>query len=310
MPRRKLPPLNALKTFEVYGRHLNLKYAADELCVSESAISRQLKHLEEYLGVKLFERVGRNNQLTDAGQEYLLAISDSFGDIAEKTQLLFPNQTTISRKKLLRLGVNSAIAEYWLTPRLPKFQSQFPEITLEIYLNRSQTVDTPLEDVDAEIYAGQITSADYIAKKLFRIHDFPVCNPSLLLGGDAIDSLDKLMLYPKLHEASYHWWPEWQKAVGYAGKSNNQGILVFDECLPIKLAEQGIGVAIGDHLSCFELLNKGQLVRPVKDMMITDDWINLLTKANHRQSSMLQSFEEWLTQEMCDFIGSLPDYVA
>lgn len=100
-----LPPLNALKSFEAFSRHLNLRDAAQELCVTESAVSRQLKQLEGYLGVKLLERVGRNSQLTDVGQHYSRALSQGLYVMSEATERLFPPLTRYGFRQVLKIGV-------------------------------------------------------------------------------------------------------------------------------------------------------------------------------------------------------------
>ncbi|WP_420547584.1 LysR family transcriptional regulator [Curvivirga sp.] len=304
----KLPPLNALKSFEVYGRHLNLKDAAEELSVTESAVSRQLKQMEEYLGAKLFEKVGRNNQLTEKGEEYLNVVSQHLKEIADNTALMFPKELPASQNKKVILGVYPAFAEYWLLPRMEKIQHDLPEMELEIRFNSITELYAPLPHVDLEIFLGDVQPSTAHSIKLHRMHDFPVCTQSLLndFNNDGYRLLQEAV---KLHEGSLHWWPRWLKKMGIEERNyNNKGPLLIDEAFPIKMALQKSGIALGDHISCHDLLNKRFLCRPVSEIEITDYWINLLTPISKTKQPQADQFKEWIIGEMKIFNSNLDDY--
>lgn len=296
--------MTALRSFEAFGRHLNLRDSADELCVTQSAISRQIKQLEGHLGVKLIQRNGRQSQLTELGSQYLQTISQSLGDIAQQTQLLFPNHRTNTDKPCIKLGIGPVLAEYWLLPRLEDLRQQFPSLDLEIYINRGANSETPLSHVDIELFYGPLDSSDYQCEKLFNICDFPVCSPDLIPQGQSISNLEDMLQYPLIHEVSPHWWPAWLSAVGYAGISDNHGPLIEDETLTIKLALHGQGIAMGDFLSCYQYLQEGRLIRPVKEMLVTDEWVCLLLKP-HQHKPHIEQFCDWLRRQMYQFTAQL-----
>ena len=307
--QNRLPPLNALKSFEVYGRHLNLKEAAEELGVTESAVSRQLKQIEDYLGAKLFEKVGRNNQLTEKGHEYLAIVSQNLKEIATHTDLMFPKNLPRSQTKKLTLGVYPVFAEYWLLPRMGKLQKAFPDLDLEIHFNNLNEYYAPLPDVDLEIFLGEVQDQTAKSIKLHRLHDFAICNPELIqIFHD--NAYKTIYQAEKIHEGSYHWWPRWLKKVGLNEKSNNSGPLIQDETYPIKLAQQGLGLAIGDHISCHELLKNDQVIRPIPEIEITDNWINLLLPKQNSGNKLRDDLCAWFVEEMKLFNQSLKDYQA
>lgn len=296
-----LPPLTALRSFEAFGRHLNLRDTADELCVTQSAISRQIKQLEDHLGVKLISRNGRNSQLTQIGSQYLSTIGQSFNQIAQQTQLLFPSHKNQSLKTHVKLGISPVMAEYWLLPRLTKLKDHLPNIDLEIYINRGVNNDTPLSHVDLELFHGPLNNDEYLCEKLFQIIDFPVCSPTLAAPKEAITTLDDMLQHQLIHEVSPHWWPAWLKAVGFQGKSANHGPLIDDEVLPIKLALQGQGIAMGDYLSTYQYLKTGQLIRPVKEFLLTEEWLCLLLKPHNQNKAYITDLCIWIRAQMDDF---------
>jgi len=307
--RRKLPPLNALRAFEAFGRHLNLRDTADELCVTESAVSRQLKHLEEYLGAKLMERVGRSTHLTEIGHEYLGSLTPSFDQMRDHTHRLFSPIGPARGTHRLRLGVSPSFSEEWLALRLGDFESKHPGISLEIVTNHIDPVGVTLDNVDVEVTYGPYVETEAPGEKLFRIQDFPVCNPGLVEGRELPLSLADLARLPLLHEASPHWWPEWFMAVGHRIDPIPGAVVVHDPSLTIRLALLGKGVALGDYISSYQHLQDGSLVRPVTDTQVTDDWVCLVRKPGTEDSPVASAFCDWLRSQMRDFIALLPDYV-
>ena len=179
--RKKLPPLNALRSLEAAARHTSFKDAANELCVSHSAISHQVKLLEDHLGVELFTRKARAVELTRAGKLYYPVLRDAFDHILEVSQqIMAPHAADV-----VTVQVYSTLAIRWLIPRLPQFQASFPDI--QIRLNTAQTdVDFARDDVDACIMIGKAVDDDLHYRYLFSSELFPVCSPSLLTQGGGI----------------------------------------------------------------------------------------------------------------------------
>lgn len=149
MVSRGLPPLNALRAFEAAARHLSVKNAADELCVTPGAVSQMLKTLEMHLGVALFKRVNRGIFLTDVGQDYLPAVRNAFRQIAEATRrVAVPTDTSV-----LTVSTTPSFAAAWLVPRLKEFQGAHPEIDLQVLTGKG-LVDFSRDSVDVAVRHG------------------------------------------------------------------------------------------------------------------------------------------------------------
>ncbi len=299
-----LPPLTALKTFEAVGRHLSFKKATEELCVTPSAVSRQIKLLEDYLGARLLIRNNRKTELTDQGKAYLLVVNHALSDIGEATRTLFPgHDRSQAQGQRLKLGVGAAFAEYWLTNRIGGFRDLNPDIDLEIHINQAVSVqEAPLAHVDIEIYTGGLQFEGYEHEKLFQLLDYPVCSPRLIRPKVPPLALESLQDFTLLHENSNHWWPQWFSHVATRAPENaHKGPVIHDETLSIKLAVAGEGVALGDDISAAQFLRSGELIRPVKEAMLTDDWVCLLTQSDAPMRRSVMLFRSWLLAEMAVF---------
>lgn len=174
---RRLPPLNAVKAFEAAARHLSFTRAAEELFVTQAAVSHQIKALEDFLGLKLFRRKNRSLLLTEEGQSYFLDIKDIFIQLADATDRLLARSAIGS----LTVSMSPSFAIQWLVPRLAKFSEKNPDIDVRI-----KAVDTEAssltDDVDVAIYYGLGNWPGLRADKLRNEVLIPVCSPMLLNG--------------------------------------------------------------------------------------------------------------------------------
>src|SRR4051812_9923296 len=174
MPRR-LPPLNALKAFEAAARHESFTRAAEELCVTQGAVSHQVKGLEEELGLKLFNRERQRLAITQAGRDFRSVIRDALDLIADGTARLLQQQNSGA----LTVSTSPNFATKWLVHRLGRFAAEFPEIDLRVSASL-QHVDFVREDVDLAIRHGIGDWDDLHVTRLCAEERFPVCSPSLL----------------------------------------------------------------------------------------------------------------------------------
>ncbi|MCP4272642.1 MAG: LysR family transcriptional regulator [Gammaproteobacteria bacterium] len=296
-----LPPLNGLKAFEAVGRNLSFTQASRELCVTQSAVSRQITQLEGHLGVKLLERSNRGIKLTSIGAEYLEALTLAFRGISQSTAGLFPSTVSKTYQRTLKIGVGPAFAEYWLTSRIGQFRDRFPQLKLEIHINQYQydKAVAPLAHVDVEIYTGANKIEGFSLEPLFQLIDYPVCSPFLIEG--SLSSADELHNYTLLHESSVHWWLHWFKAVDCPTKADGAGPVIHDETLCIKLAVAGEGIALGDAISTAPYLKTGELVKPVIEGMVTNDWVSILIREGATSTPEIDLFCQWLRGEMAQF---------
>ncbi len=238
---RQLPPLNGLRAFEAAARHLSFTKAADELSVTQAAISHQIRGLEERLGVQLFIRRNRALLLSEAGQAYLPALREAFDTIANATERL---QRRDEGGPLL-VSTTASFATKWLVPRLATFQQLYPEIEVQISTGVALT-DFQRETVDVAIRWGLGSWPNVIADRLFAEDMFPVCAPSMVRGKSALKKPSDLSRVTLLHMTQQRDdWRLWLTAAGAKGVDPSRGP-VFDQAMTVlQAAMDGLGVAIG-----------------------------------------------------------------
>ena len=174
---RRLPPLNSLKAFEAAARHLSFTRAADELYVTQAAVSHQIKALEEFLGLKLFRRRNRALLLTEEGQSYFLDIKDIFTMMAEATDKVLER----SEKGALTIALPPSFAIQWLVPRLADFNTQEPDI--DVRIKAVDMDDSSLtEDVDVATYYGRGNWSGLREDMLYQEYLIPLCAPRVSNG--------------------------------------------------------------------------------------------------------------------------------
>lgn len=171
-----MPSLNSLRALEAAARHLSFKAAAEELSVSQSAVSHQINALEESLGLPLFARKTRSVELTRKGRLYYPVLRNALDSIAEGTQMILEENSTA----VLTVQVYSTFTIRWLLPRLARFQEQHEEVQIRLHTAQAD-VNFDQEDVDAAIMIGQPTNASLHYDHLFDCELFPLCS-SLLPG--------------------------------------------------------------------------------------------------------------------------------
>ncbi len=252
----KLPPLHALRAFEATARHLSVKNAAKELCVTPGAVSQLLKTLEVHLGVTLFRRVNRGVFLTDAGQNYLPAVRNAFRQIAEATRRVAIAADT----GMLTVSVTSVFASAWLVPRLKEFQSIHPEIDLQVLTGKG-LVDFSRDGVDVAVRHGLGRYPGLFSQRLFAVEMIPVAAPSLAARFPAPTSSQDLTTWPHVHDADRKDWHLWFQAQGIEDIGPPRGPAFDDSSLLLKavLAGQGAGL-VPATMAALELA-EGRLVK-------------------------------------------------
>ena len=213
----RLPPLNALRCFDVAAKHLSFTKAAAELNVTHSAVSHQIKALEAWLGAPLFRRVNRGLVLTNAGQAYLKPVRDSFERLAEATRRLRVRERTGP----LTVSIMPSFAAKWLMPRLRRFRERHPDIDVRISAS-SQLTDFAREDVDICIRYGRGVWPDVDIELLMRESMFPVASPRLVEGPVPLKVPADLAHHTLISD--YDWrvdfWQLWLEAAGMSDSSS------------------------------------------------------------------------------------------
>lgn len=297
MVKRHLPPLNALKSFEAAARTGSFRDAAEELHVSHSAVSHQIKKLEEYLETELFVRHPRSVELTRAGKNYFLVLKEAFDRIAEGTKVLLKP----TERNVLTIQTYSSFAIRWLIQRLPAFSKEFP--TYQVRLNTSQQdVDFNNQDIDLAIMIGHPESKDLFFEYLFSPEMFPVCAPALLEGETPLkDPKDLrkhtvLQVYPS--ERDWHIWLAKHK-VADIDLAAGLNLDSYDHAL--KTAVRGMGIALGMQPYVQEDLDSGLLVRPFGKLSVAapGNWY-LVCPTEKRTSKKVRDFRSWLLTNVMD----------
>ncbi len=211
--RRSLPPLNALRSFEAAARHQSFTRAADELCVTQGAVSHQVKALEAELGLKLFNRERQGLAITEAGQGYLAVVRDAFDRIALGTDRLLQRQ----RSGVITVSMSPDFAAKWLVSRLGRFAEAYPEIELKVSATMHH-VDFAREDVDLAIRHGAGNWAGLAGVNLCSEELFAVCSPALLRCRRGIHSPEDVLQFPLLHLNDRRDWSRWLEATGASAR--------------------------------------------------------------------------------------------
>ncbi|MGM0982716.1 MAG: LysR substrate-binding domain-containing protein [Pseudomonadota bacterium] len=287
---RYLPPLNALKAFEAAAQCQNFTLAAQRLHVTQSAISRQVRHLEEQLGVVLFERRPGQLRLTEAGRRLLPALSTSFDRIALTVRDL-ASPTDLTR---LRVNVPPTLASRWLVPRLDDLQRRYPSLSLTL---TTREVDDLAADsaLDAAIRFGDGDWTDVEPHFLMQENHIAVCSPRLIRDGRPLDLREQMLLHVmRTTEDRFPTWRHWLDAAGIEGV-DTEGGLEFDLLdLAIRAALEGLGITIADRAMVTRELAKGALVQPLAAAMPGHQSYWFATRPGQGDEPMLTLLRDWL----------------
>jgi len=290
MPRR-LPPLNALKAFEAAARNESFTRAAEELHVTQGAVSHQVKALEATLGLKLFNRERQRLTLTDPGRDYLAVVRDALDRIALGTERLVQWQTSGA----LTVSTSPDFAAKWLVYRLGRFAESHPEIDLRVSATAPH-VDFAREDVDLAVRHGDGKWPGLDAVRLCSERLFAVCSPKLVSGRNRIKSAADLLKFPLLHLNDWTTWTRWFEAAGVSepiahGPSVNQASMLID------LAVDGQGVALArTALAAWDLIN-GRLVRPIDVSLRMSNTYWIVCPKVNANVPKIATFRDWLLAE-------------
>ncbi len=300
-PGRRLPPLNMLRAFEAAARLESVTRAAQELSVTQSAVSHQIKALEAWLGVTLVQRVGRKLALTDLGAAYLPGLSDAFERMAQATARL----ERLTRRHTLSVNSTSTLASQWLIPRLSAFCAQVPAVDVQLVTTASLTEFDPAAfDISIrcftpdELHKTQIrpawrgvTCGAFLPDQLT-----PVCSPAWLAANTPGPKTPAdLAHYTLLHSRSNpQAWPDWlEDAQVQHLQGKNE--LVFDHIhLAVQGAIQGLGIGLGNPHFLVDELASGLLVMPFAERVTDKKSYHWILSPQAAQRPEAVAFCEWL----------------
>lgn len=285
----RLPPLNALRAFEASARQLSFTRAAEELFVTQAAISHQIKSLEEFLGIKLFMRKNRALLLSEEGQAYFLDIKDVFNGINDATERLLAR----GAKGAITVSLQPSFAIQWLVPRLNAFNAMHPDIDVRI-----KAVDQPesslTEDVDVAIYYGRGHWADIHAEQLQKEYLVPVCSPLLLEGKKPLSKVEDLVNHTLLHDTSRRDWKRWFKQISIKATNVNHGPIFSHSAMVVQAALHGQGVALAHRFLAKPDIDAGRLVCPFEDVLESKNSYYVVCRERQVDLGKIAAFREWV----------------
>jgi LysR family glycine cleavage system transcriptional activator len=302
---RRLPPLAALRAFEAAARHLSFTRAARELNVTQTAISHQIRGLEDLLGVKLFRRLARGLVLSEEAQRYLPAVRDAFDRLDAATAELLAGRAGGP----LTASVVPSFAARWLVPRLGRFRALHPEIDLRISASL-HLADFAREDVDLGIRMGRGHYPGLRVDRLFGEALIPVCSPALLEGSPPLRRPEDLRQHVLLHDDDHTGWQLWLELAGVEGVDAGRGPIFTDSGMVVQAAAEGQGVALGRAALAAWDLAAGRLVRPFDVSMPSDLAYYLVCPEATAERPRVAAVRAWLLAEAAAYARELEGLAA
>ncbi|EKE69466.1 transcriptional regulator GcvA [Gallaecimonas xiamenensis] len=291
---RRLPPLNALRVFEASARNSSFAAAGEELHVTASAVSHQIKTLEEYLGVSLFSRDKRKVQLTPAGEQYLTGIKHALDEIEVATQRL----TTQQESNVVQISVAPNFLIRWLMPRMARFQEQYPDIELQINASMG-LIDFNTASTDMAVYFGSGDWDDIEVHFLRKVMLVPMCSPRLLKGRFPLESPQDLRHHTLIYVSKRKYeWENWLAMAGVGNLKPKGSMQISSGQLATAAAQEDLGVALADSTLTSREIASGRLVVPFDIQLDTHKAFYLVYRKHRPLTTGMKAFKEWLMQEM------------
>ena len=287
---RRLPPLNALRAFEAAARNGSVTRAARELSVTQGAVSRHVKALEQWLGTQLVERAQHGIRLTSHGSAYFRSLRGALDQIDHATRQLQQSPD----ENLLRLKLPPTFAIRWLVPRLAAFHALHPSIDVQITTSHDRA-DFDHEDIDACIHSEREPPPGPGFRRLVGEVLLPVCSPRLLQRGPRLEKpadLSHHVLLCSLNRAED--WPAWLRAAGVPHIDGNSGLKFENAALAYQAAIDELGVMIAQRALVEDDLRSGRLVAPIARPLKMSGGYYLAYPPDRPRSSRVAAFEEWV----------------
>lgn len=288
MDRRELlPPLNPTRAFEATGRLLSISKAADELAVTPAAVSRQVRTLEDYLGVELFERVKGRLELTSAGARYLAELIPLFDTLREATANI---RSSNRRASVLKIRSPATFAVRWLIPRLADFHRLHENIEVQLTTSPSP-LNFSREDIDAGIQLGDGKWPGLNVQRLIPNVLIPVTSPSRLTK-DATQLEDETILHSLARADD---WTLWLRAAGLPVRGRRREMRYETSLLAYQAAIEGHGFAIAQEALVRPELESGSLIAPFPFKLDRGTYTYYFAwPAGRQPSAALETFRDWL----------------
>jgi len=297
-PIDRLPPLTALRAFEVVARRLSFARAAEELHVTKAAVAQQVRLLEQEIGAPLVERSGQGLALTESGAAGAPGMTEGFSALARAVRAM---RETKGRRFLV-INASASFAATWLVGRIGRFKALHPEIDVLLDAN-------PMEDsldsstADALVRWGAGDFPGLATTLLFKEDVFPVCAPALIDGDNPLRSPQDLGRHMLLHLEwnpafpSWPTWSDWLKAAGAREVESRHGVWFNNMAMAIRAAAQGQGVALSSFAIAADELAAGRLVAPFSTSVQTPFGYYFLCRPEEAGKPRIKALREFLVEE-------------
>ena len=290
----KLPSLSSLRTFEAAARLGSFSLAADELSVTASAVSHQIKLLEEYTGVRLFHRINRTVVLTDVGRRYANEIAFAFEHMVAATQ----NVAKSDKSDILSIHSSPSFATQWLMPRLARFSTIQPDIDVRLHAAHSGVDMVPEFDIDIR-YGTKLSSASTVSVFLPEEVIVPMCAPALIDGPKPIHRPEDLRHHTLIHsEATLVGWDDWVRPKPNLKLNLKRGLRFDRSFMSIGAAVDGLGVCLESLLLVQREIEMKQLVMPFGLDSLKIRGHNIAYLTSMAELPKIKAFQNWLFSEL------------
>ncbi len=294
--RDRLPPANSLVVFEAVARHLSFTRAAQELRVTQAAVSRQIQLIEAHFGVPLFRRLYRAIELTPQGQEFRNAVAIGLEHIAKGADEIRGEGDGAD----ITISCSVTFASYWLMSRIAKFRAEFPEVDIRLVAS-AKVRDLATTSIDFAVRYGRGTWPHVTADYMFGNEIFPACAPRYLKEHGPLGTFADLRKSTLLHLTQFdrNWvtWESWFAKFGVTEPPEDRGLFFDNYVILIHAAVRGEGVALCGRRLAEDLIERGELVRPLDAALRSDYSFYLLRPASQPLRPHAVRFRDWLLAE-------------
>ena len=289
--KRNLPPLNALRVFEVAARHESFTLAANELNVTQTAVSKQVAQLEAHLGQALFIRGHKSIRLTPEGRICAEGITRGFDYVEKKLQ-----QLEHSSPQRVTILTDVDFARLWLFPRLPRLEREYPDIQISLNTkNYTQPIDAD-EEFDLAISWGQGNWKNLAYEPLFTNEVFPICAPDFF--GQRAPDMALLNSSQLIHDRDAYWWHSFLDRFDIDFLDADNGRYFSQTSLCLDAAARGDGITIGDEVTTRSYLENGSLIVPFRERILSPYTYYVLTPGRTGiTNDTIHQLRHWLAEE-------------
>lgn len=292
LQRRYIPSMSAMRSFEAAARHQSFTLAAKELNLTQSAISRQVKEMEQIVGAQLFRRTGREVILTRAGTRLAADIGSELDNIR---RVMMRAVSAGNMNSTLRVAILPTFATLWLIPRLPDFFSKHPEIEIS-FSTRLEPFDLAEENFDLAIHFGRQNWPNTHMRKFFSERMIPVASPAFVQQ-HKIQTIKDAKVAPLLHTSSRPTaWHDYLEQIGFEGRPYLTGRYFDQFSMVIAAVQASLGIGLLPKYLVENEISEGQLIAINEDELVTANSYYCVTPIDQEDNNV-ESFCQWMIRE-------------